>query len=45
MSNVKDGMFNTLESFMGLSIENCRVLYMPGKFLSGLQSLEQIEIK
>lgn len=45
LSHVKDGMFNTLESFMGLSIENCRVSYMPGKFLSGLQSLEQIEIK
>lgn len=44
LSHVKDGMFN-LESFMGLSVENCRVSYMPGNFLSGLQSLEQIEIK
>lgn len=45
LSHVKDGMFNNLESFMGLSVENCRVSYMPGNFLSGLQSLEQIEIK
>lgn len=45
LSHVKDGMFNTLESLMGLSIENCRVSYMPEHFLSGLQSLEQIEIK
>lgn len=45
LSHVKDGMFNNLESFMGLSVENCRVSYMPGHFLSGLQSLEQIEIK
>lgn len=44
LSHVKDGMFNNLESFMGLSVENCRVSYMPGNFLSGLQSLEQIEI-
>lgn len=45
LSHVKDGMFNTIESLMGLSIENCRVSYMPEHFLSGLQSLEQIEIK
>lgn len=45
LSHIKDGMFNNLESFMGLSVENCRVSYMPGNFLSGLQSLEQIEIK
>lgn len=45
LSHVKDGMFNNLESFMGLSIENCRVSYMPGNFLSGFQSLKQIEIK
>lgn len=45
LSHVKDGMFNNLESFMGLSVENCRVSYMPGNFLSGLHSLEQIEIK
>lgn len=32
---VKDGMFN-LEFFMGLSVENCRVLYMLGNFLFGL---------
>lgn len=45
LSHVKDGMFNTFESLMGLSIENCRVSYMPENFLSGLQSLKQIEIK
>lgn len=45
VSHVKDGMFTTLESFMGLSIENCRISYMPGKLLYGLKSLEQIEIK
>lgn len=45
LSHVKDGMFNTFESLMGLSIENCRVSYMPENFLSGLQSLERIEIK
>lgn len=33
---VKDGMFNNLEFFMGLSVENCRVLYMLGNFLFGL---------
>lgn len=45
VSHVVDNMFNTLNSFMGLSIENCRISYMPEKFLAGMRSLEQIEIK
>lgn len=45
VSHVRDNMFIALTSFMGLSIENCRISYMPEKFLSGMQSLEQIEIK
>ena len=45
VSQVRDNMFNTLESFMGLSIDNCRISYLPSKFLFGMTSLEQIEIK
>ncbi|XP_061176564.1 toll-like receptor Tollo [Saccostrea echinata] len=45
VSHVRDNMFSALTSFMGLSIENCRISYMPENFLSGMQSLEQVEIK
>lgn len=41
---VKDGMFNNLEFFMGLSVENCRVLYMLGNFLFGFSYWNKLKL-
>ena len=44
-SEVRENVFISLTSFIGLRIENCKIPLMSERFLFGLDSLEHLEIK